>query len=133
MESCWQCLSTGVSPGDSPCQNPVANPCHSQEFRRGDICLKTYDEDSGLSTDAPLMQDMCGSSSDDGEPALALQAEEIRAEEERIISLGFRATSVKRPVALESIDCEHAVKNTFIDLSPSTAASAKRRLRSVPK
>merc|ERR1740121_733974 len=109
MESRWHCLSTGVPSGDSPCQNPVANPC-----------LKRYEEDSGLSTDAPSMQDMCAYSSDDGESALALQAEEIRAEEERIISFGFCATSETWPVAPKNIGCQHVVKNSFIDLAPST-------------
>merc|ERR1712039_1151866 len=76
MDSCWQCLSTGVPQGHSLDMSP-----------------KAHEEDSGLSTDTPLLQDTCSSSSDDEEPALALQAQEIREEEERIMSSGFHATS----------------------------------------
>merc|ERR1712157_709193 len=114
MGSCWQCLPTGT-------QIPVASapwiPWSKPQERVGHC-----EEASSLSTEAPLLQDVCGSSSDDGESSLALQAEEIRAEEERALSS-----------ALHPSQEAWTVKNTFIDVSPSMATSAKRRMRSVPR
>jgi len=125
MESCWQCLSTGS-------QIPVASACYSP-WSKPQEHVGEFEEDSSLSTDAPILQDVCGSSSDDGESSLVLQAEEIRAEEERAFSCGLHASPEAWCVAPDSGDYEHAVKNTFIDISPSKAASAKRRMRSVPR
>jgi len=131
MDSCWQCLSAAPSPVASACSSPWSKP--QEHLGQLDSCLKAGEEESSLSTDAPLLRDVCGSSSDDGESSLALQAEEIRAEEERVLSYALRASPEAWCVARDSTDYEHAVKNTFIDISPSTAASAKRRMRSVPR
>jgi len=133
MESGWQGLSPGASPRD---RSPSQSPCHSQWATPDtfDFGSKGQEEDSGQSTDVTFQRDLSGSSSDEAElTPLALQAEVIRADEEKPSSGGLHSTLRKWPLAPEDPDCEHAVKNTFIDFPPAMATGAKRRLRSVPK
>lgn len=139
MDARWQCLSPDASPrGSSPSHSPCHRPCSSpwvQSHDQFDFCLKSHEEDSGLSTDAPRERretSVSGSSSDESD-SLVKQAEEIRAEEELIISSGLRATLDKWPVASEHSNCERAVKNTFIELTPAASYGSRRRLSSVPK
>lgn len=140
MEIRWHGLSPDASPREgSACQSPAQSPCANPwgtTHGHFDFCLKGHEEDSGFSTDTPpLVRETSGSgwSSDEAEPSLALQAEEIRAEEELTISFVGLCASLDKLVATEHADRDHAVKNTFIEISPTSAASAKRRLRSVPK
>lgn len=116
MDTCWQPLPTGISP---------------QDFR---LCAdsKGCDEDSDQSTDFPYPQDLAGCSSDDGErqsrsSLLAAQAEAIRAEEE--------SAAVCLPLCsdISLQECDHFIKNTFIDIPSPASIGSKRRLRSVPK
>jgi len=138
MDSCWHNLSPGASPrGESPSQSPCHSPCHSPWMGRNesfDFGMKGSEEDSGQSTDAPGMREASpsGWSSDEAEPApLALQAEELLAEEERTAPTGLRAALHQWPVAPDNGECEN-VRNTFIDFQPKSPGSS-RRLSSVPK
>jgi len=147
MEHTWQGLSPGASPRDSPTHSscgasPWANNSHQE---MADFCMKFHEEDSGVSTDTtPYFRDapfLSGWSSDEAEPAvtpLALQAEEIRAEEEATAAAMCRnlretlqhwGTDVDAPGEVKS----SAIKNTFIDFRTAKHTGSKKRLSSVPK